>query len=290
MTRLKTPKTYKAYIGGQFARSESGRHFDWKLSDDTTINLPLCSRKDVRNAVAAARKGMGKWAGKTAFNRSQILYRIAEMLEGRFEQFVAEMSQNGMDKTSATDDVAASIDLCIYYAGWCDKYSALAGTVNPVSTGHFNFTVPEPYGVVGIVSPDSPSLLKLLASILPAVAGGNVAVVILPRPAATIGLSFSEVLHTSDVPGTAIQFLSGDVSEMGVHLSGHADVDSLVTCIPLEDNAILEACAHNLKPHIDWAQRMENAPKHGLQMIVDVQQFKTTWHPVAQSLGGGGGY
>ncbi|MCB0410876.1 MAG: aldehyde dehydrogenase family protein, partial [Flavobacteriales bacterium] len=167
MTRLTVNKTYKIYIGGQFPRTESGRFYPVALEDGTVTNICLSSRKDLRNAVVAARNAFEGWSNRAAFNRSQILYRIAEMLEGRKAQFVEELVAVGASRAAATKEVETSIDRCVYFAGWCDKFTQAFGSVNPVSSSHFNFSVHEPTGVVTIIAPESPSLLGLVSCIMP---------------------------------------------------------------------------------------------------------------------------
>ena len=178
MSRLEVQKTYKIYIGGKFPRTESGRFYPVTLKDGTVTNICLGSRKDARNAVVAARNAFSGWSSRAAFNRCQILYRIAEMLEGRKAQFIEELMAVGASRASATKELEASIDRCVYFAGWCDKYTQLFGSINPVASSHFNFSVQEPTGVVTIVAPESPSLLGLVSSIMPVIAGGNTCVVL----------------------------------------------------------------------------------------------------------------
>jgi acyl-CoA reductase-like NAD-dependent aldehyde dehydrogenase len=179
MAHLDIPKTYKLFIDGQFPRTESGRSFLVNSADGSAIaNLCQASRKDFRNAVAAARKAQVGWADRAAFNRSQILYRLAEMLDGRLEQFVKELNSQGISTGDAEKEVCASVDRLVYYAGWCDKYQQVSGTVNPVASSHFNFSVPEPMGVVGILAPDAYGLLGFVSLVAPVIAGGNTCVVL----------------------------------------------------------------------------------------------------------------
>ncbi len=294
MTRISTMKTYKAYINGQFARSESGRHYSVASTQyPEGINVPLCSRKDVRNAVVGARKAQSGWAGKTAFNRSQILYRIAEMLEGRMHQFVATLVDSGASESQAKLEVEMAIDRCIYYAGWCDKFQVLAGSVNPVSSGHFNFSVPEPLGVAGIACSEASPLLETLSLILPAIAGGNTVVVLTNEKKSQIALELGEVLHTSDVPGGVVQMLSGKHSELLDPLSNHMDLNALI--LKNSDNEELlqsaeENCSLNLKPVLRYEHDFTDLKAQGQQFIMDVQSMKTTWHPIEVSLGSSASY
>ena len=198
-------KTYKLYIGGQFTRTESGRSYQIQSASGQAIaNACLGSKKDIRNAVQAARKAQAGWAAKSAFNRSQIIYRIAEMLETRKGQFIEELVLLGHSNATAVAEVQSSIDRWIYYAGWADKYQALSSSVNPVSSPHFNFSVPEPMGVIGVVTCQETALIGLISQILPLIVGGNSVVVIANTTKALCAISFAEVLATSDVPGGVV--------------------------------------------------------------------------------------
>src|SRR4030095_6840766 len=199
--RLEVLKTYKIYIGGQFPRTESGRYYIASNSKgDQLANVCLSSRKDFRDAVVAARNAFRGWSGRAAFNRGQILYRIAEMLEGRKAQFLEELIKQDVSKVQAQKEVTVSIDRLIYYAGWCDKYQQLFGTVNPVASSHFNFSVPEPTGVVAVIAPQNNSLIGLVSVIAPAIAGGNTCVVLASETKPLCAVSFAEVINSSDVP------------------------------------------------------------------------------------------
>ena len=214
MSRLEVQKTYKIYIGGKFPRTESGRFYPVKLQDGTVTNICLGSRKDARNAVVAARNAFEGWSSRAAFNRSQILYRIAEMLEGRKAQFIEELMAVGDSKASATKELEASLDRCVYFAGWCDKYTQLFGSINPVASSHFNFSVQEPTGVVTIIAPESPSLLGLVSSIMPVIAGGNTCVVLASENSPHVAVTFAEVLNSSDVPGGVVNIITGKEDEL----------------------------------------------------------------------------
>ncbi len=279
--RLPVLKTHKVYVGGKFPRSESGR-FDRALAPDGTpiANICRCSRKDVRDAVTAARAAQAGWAARTAYNRGQILYRIAEMLEGRNAQFEALLATGGAAPDEAAAEVQAAVDRLLHYAGWTDKFQQVFSSVNPVATSHFNFSILEPMGVIGVLAPESP-LLGLVSAVAPAIAGGNTTVVLAtgnqPLPAVTFG----EVLNSSDVPGGVVNILTGRRDEMLAPLAAHRDVDGLLLCSPDPDvarSAEIEA-VHNLKrvavrPHDDWTD--VQSPYE----ITDLQEVKTTWHPI----------
>ncbi len=279
--RLPVLKTHKVYVGGKFPRSESGR-FDRALAADGTpiANICRCSRKDVRDAVTAARAAQAGWAARTAYNRGQVLYRIAEMLEGRSAQFEALLAAGGATPDEAAAEVQAATDRLVHYAGWTDKVQQVFSAVNPVATSHFNFSILEPMGVVGVLAPESP-LLGLVSATAPAIAGGNTTVVLVtgsqPLPATTFG----EVLNSSDVPGGVVNILTGRRDEMLAPLAAHRDVDALLLCTAdpeVSKSSEIEA-VHNLKRvlhrrHDDWAE--VQSPYE----ITDLQEVKTTWHPI----------
>jgi acyl-CoA reductase-like NAD-dependent aldehyde dehydrogenase len=270
-------KTYKLYIGGQFPRTESGRSYVVKSgTGEAFANACLGSKKDIRNAVQAARKAQASWAAKSAFNRSQIIYRIAEILEGRKTQFIEELVQMGNSEAAAETEIQQCINRCVYYAGWADKYQALSSSVNPVSSPHFNFSV----------------LLGLVSQILPLIVGGNTTVVIANSIQPLSAISFGEVFATSDVPGGVINILTGEVAEMLPTLAGHMDVNAL-SLAKLPDNltqSAQEAAIDNLKRCQLYKQNFSAASSQGLQYIVDFQEIKTTWHPIEQVASGIGGY
>jgi acyl-CoA reductase-like NAD-dependent aldehyde dehydrogenase len=286
-------KTYKLYIGGQFPRTESGRTYPVLAADGSHVaNACLASRKDVRNAVQAARKAQGSWAGKSAFNRSQIAYRIAEILETRKVQFISELLEMGLEKQSAEKEVQMSIDRCVYYAGWADKYQALISSVNPVASSHFNFSSPEAMGVVGIVACQQTALLGLISQILPIIIGGNTVVVIANTQQPLCAISFAEVLATSDVPGGVVNILTGEVAELLPTLSAHMDVNAM-SITPIDSNlqnAAQEAAIDNLKRVMSYSIDFSLSTAQGLSYISDFQEIKTTWHPIEQIAGGAGGY
>lgn len=288
MSRLEVLKTYKIFIGGQFPRTESGRYYKPLDSKGKALaNICLSSRKDVRNAVVAARKAFGPWSERAAFNRGQILYRIAEMLEGRQAQFVDELMRQGSSKVSATNEVNLSIDRIVYYAGWCDKYNQVVSSVNPVSSSHFNFSSLEPMGVVGVVAEQSTSLIGLVSLILPAICGGNSTVVLASEKLPLCAVTFSEVIHSSDVPAGVINILTGSPEEMAATLASHMDVNALITS-NLEtklSNKLSLLSVDNLKRKFDYEVNWVEKDKQALHYISDLQEIKTTWHPI-ENVGG----
>ena len=288
MSRIDVLKTYKIFIGGQFPRTESGRYYTPLDSKGKALaNICLSSRKDVRNAVLAARKAFGPWSERSAFNRGQILYRIAEMLEGRQAQFVDELMRQGSSKVAATNEVNLSIDRIVYYAGWCDKYNQVVSSVNPVSSSHFNFSSLEPMGVVGVVAEQSTSLIGLVSLILPAICGGNSTVVLASEKLPLCAVTFSEVIHSSDVPAGVINILTGSTDEMAPILASHMDVNALITS-NLESklsNKLSLLSVDNLKRKFDYTENWASQEAQGLHYISDLQEIKTTWHPI-ENVGG----
>jgi len=288
MSRLEVLKTYKIFIGGQFPRTESGRYYTPLDSKGKALaNICLSSRKDVRNAVVAARKAFGPWSERSALNRGQILYRIAEMLEGRQAQFVDELMRQGSSKVAATNEVNLSIDRIVYYAGWCDKYNQVVSSVNPVSSSHFNFSSLEPMGVVGVVAEQNTSLIGLVSLILPAICGGNSTVVLASEKLPLCAVTLSEVIHSSDVPAGVINILTGSPEEMAVTLASHMDVNALITS-NLEtklSNKLALLSVDNLKRKFDYEVNWVEKDKQALHYISDLQEIKTTWHPI-ENVGG----
>jgi len=286
--RLEILKTYKIYIGGQFPRTESGRYYTpLDKKGQPLANVCLASRKDVRNAVVAARKAFGSWSERAAFNRGQILYRIAEMLEGRRLQFVEELMKQGVTKITAEKEVDASIDRIVYYAGWCDKYNQIISTVNPVSSSHFNFSSCEAMGVVGVLADESTSLLGLVSQLMPVICGGNTAVAIASEKLPLCAVTFAEVLNSSDVPGGVVNILTGEWKEMYPTLASHMDVNALVYSNVTQDvrKALQLAGVGNLKRIIDFSSDWKKANAQGLHFVGDLQEIKTTWHPI-ENVGG----
>lgn len=282
--RLPVEKTYKIYIDGKFPRTESGRYYKLNGAQDRVIaNVCRSSRKDFRNAVVAARKAFGGWARTSAYLRGQILYRVAEMLEGRREQFVAELVLQGSPNRRATAEVEAAIDRLIYFAGWSDKYQQVFSAVNPVSSSHFNFSVLEPTGVVGIMAPEDSGLLGLVANVAAAIVGGNTSVTLASSVKPLSAISFAEVLHASDVPAGVVNLLTGYRDELAGQFASHMDVNAVVYCDGDEAFAkgIQVEAAENLKrviprTEIAWSGGAAQNP----YLIRDTQEVKTTWHPV----------
>lgn len=281
--RIAVAKTYKIYIGGKFPRTESGRYFAHKDKKGNVIaNMCRGSRKDFRNAVVAARNAQSGWAKASAYLRGQILYRIAEMLEGRREQFIAELVLQGATQKAAAKEVDQSIDRLIYYAGWADKYQQVFSAVNPVSSSHFNFSVLEPTGVVSILAPDDSGLLGLISNVAPVIAGGNTCVVLASESKPLSAVSFAEVLHASDVPGGVVNILTGFRSELTEQFASHMDVNAVIYCDGSKAVAktVQTLAADNIKrviarDRVDWSGDAENP-----YLIRDTQEVKTTWHPI----------
>ena len=287
MKRVEILKTYKIYSGGKFPRTESGRYYmALDKKGNAIANMCLGSRKDVRNAVVSARKAFGAWSGKTAFNRSQILYRIAEVLEGRKSQFVDELILQGSQKNSATKEVEDSIDRIVYYAGWCDKFCQIGSSVNPVSSSHFNFSTYEPVGLVGLVASQESSLLGLVSLLMPIISGGNTCVVLANESLPLCSITFSEVLHASDVPGGVVNIITGQTSELIKHLSTHMDVNAIAFSGLKERKKEIDLYSvENLKRVRSYDMDWKKSADQGLHYITDFQEVKTTWHPI-ENIGG----
>ncbi|MER5886924.1 aldehyde dehydrogenase family protein [Streptomyces sp. NPDC001941] len=288
--RLSVFKTYKLYVGGKFPRSESGRVYE--VSDhkgNWLANAPQSSRKDARDAVVAARKAQGGWAGATAYLRGQILYRVAEMLEGRREQFVREVAEaEGLSKSKAAAVVDAAIDRWVWYAGWTDKISQVVGGANPVAGPFFNLSTPEPTGVVAVLAPQDSSFLGLVSVIAPVIATGNTAVVVTSEKAPLPALSLGEVLATSDLPGGVVNLLSGGAAEIAPSLAAHQDVNAIdLTGADAGLARDLEvAAADNLK-RVLRPQPVDWAADPGTGRMTAFLETKTVWHPTG-SLGASG--
>jgi acyl-CoA reductase-like NAD-dependent aldehyde dehydrogenase len=290
--RVEVRKTYKLYIGGAFPRTESGRSYVVSAADGTPLaNACRASRKDVRDAVRAARKAFEGWAGKTAMNRGQVLYRVAELMEGRREQFADEVAvAEGLRVPAARAVVDRAIDRWVWYAGWADKITQILGSSNPVAAPYFNFTIPEPTGVVGIVAPEASSLLGLVSRLAPPLVAGNTVVVLTserrPLPAVTL----TEVLATSDVPGGVVNVLTGRKAELIPVLAGHADVDALDTWgVPEELRVEVETlAADDIKRLLRRPTRVDDARFDWLddraaerpEWIAAFLEMKTVWHPI----------
>ena len=294
MTRLEVLKTYKIYIGGQFPRTESGRFYVAKnKAGEQLANVCLSSRKDFRDAVSAARAAFGGWSGKAAFNRGQILYRIAEMLEGRKAQFIDELMKQDSTAKQAEEEVNLSIDRLIYYAGWCDKFQQVFSSVNPVASSHFNFSSPEPTGVVAIIAPQQTSLLGLVSVIAPVIAGGNTCIVLASETKPLCAVTFAEVINSSDVSGGVINILTGKPSELVKYFADHMDVNAVVYCEnDIENKKLIQQKASlNLKrvfiyDKVKWNTDEAETP----YFIMDTQEIKTTWHPIENIGGAKAGY
>jgi acyl-CoA reductase-like NAD-dependent aldehyde dehydrogenase len=290
--RIDVRKTYKLYIGGAFPRSESGRSYVVRAADDTPLaNACRASRKDLRDAVRAARKAFPGWADKTAMNRGQVLYRVAELMEGRREQFVAEVATaEGMREAKAREIVARAIDRWVWYAGWADKIAQVLGSSNPVAASYFNFTIPEPTGVVGVVAPETSSLLGLVSRLAPPLVAGNAVVVIASETRPLPAVTLTEVLATSDVPGGVVNVLTGLKTELVPVLAGHVDVDAIdVWGVPDELRTDVElAAADNVKrlarrpagsvdAKFDW---LDDRAAERPEWIAAFLEMKTVWHPI----------
>jgi acyl-CoA reductase-like NAD-dependent aldehyde dehydrogenase len=283
MTRLAVPKTYKLYIGGKFPRSESGRVYEVATAKGAFLaNAAKASRKDARDAVVAARSAHSGWAGATGYNRGQVLYRIAELLEGRRAQFVDELRQSeGLTEAAAQKQVDAAIDVWVWYAGWADKYVQVAGNGNPVSGPYFNISTPEPTGVVAVIAPQQSSLLGLVSVVAPVLVSGNTVVVVASERAPLAAISLSEVLATSDVPGGVVNVLTGSAAEIAPWLASHADV-----------NALDLAGAGNLAGDLSWVDLqiagaetlkrvlppVDGVPNPSVERITFFTETKTVWH------------
>jgi acyl-CoA reductase-like NAD-dependent aldehyde dehydrogenase len=260
VTRLPVRKTYKLFIGGEFPRSESGRTYEAEGQ-----NVARASRKDVRDAVRVARAALPKWSGMTAYNRGQVLYRLAEMMEARADEFAA--------LCGGRDEVERSIDRVVWYAGWSDKLAQVIGASNPVAGPYFNFTVPEPTGVVGIVAPAEPPLLGLVSRLAPVLVGGNVAVVLASESHPLAAIELAEALATSDVPGGAVNILTGRVAELAPWLAAHIDVNALD--LPDTDAELERAAAENVK-----RVHRSNGDVQSPWEISAFLELKTVWHPI----------
>lgn len=292
--RLEVLKTYKIYVGGQFPRTESGRYYVAQNDKGEKLaNVCLCSRKDVRDAVVAARGAFGGWSARAAFNRGQILYRIAEMLEGRKAQFVDELLRQGYSRVQAEKEVLLAIDRLIYYSGWCDKFQQVFSSVNPVASPHFNFSTPEPTGVVTVVAPQQSGLLGLVSAIAPIICGGNTCVVLASESKPLCAVTFGEVLNSSDLPGGVVNILTGSPKELLPFLSDHMDVNAIwysennhSAIQMIQEKASLNVKRVRIYDDVNWASEQGQSP----YFILDFQEIKTTWHPIELIGGAKAGY
>jgi acyl-CoA reductase-like NAD-dependent aldehyde dehydrogenase len=282
--RLAVFKTYKLYVGGKFPRSESGRVYEVtdSKSGQWLANAPLASRKDARDAVVAARKAVAGWSGATAYNRGQVLYRVAEMLEGRREQFVREVAEaEGLSKARAAAAVDAAVDRWVWYAGWTDKIAQVVGGANPVAGPFFNLSTPEPTGVVAVLAPQESSLLGLVSVLAPVIATGNTAVVVASQRAPLPALSFGEVLASSDVPSGVVNVLSGRTAELAAPLAAHGDVNALDLTGADADLAVeLEAAAADTLKRVRRPAAEDWTAEPGTSRLTAWLETKTVWHPI----------
>ncbi|BDV30210.1 aldehyde dehydrogenase family protein [Microbacterium terricola] len=280
--RLTVPKTYKLFIGGKFPRSESGRTYEVATRKGVFLaNAALASRKDARDAVIAARAGGKAWAGATAYNRGQVLYRVAEILEGRRAQFADEIvQQTGLSAAAATAEVDEAIDRWVWYAGWCDKFGQVTGNGNPVAGPYFNISVPEPTGVVGVIAPQDTALVGLVSAIAPALVAGNSVVVVASEAYPLSAISLAEVLATSDVPGGVVNVLTGSPAELAPWIASHPDVHGLdlVGAGALDWVALQVAAAETLTRVLP-PESGADAAAPSLERITAFTETKTVWHP-----------
>jgi acyl-CoA reductase-like NAD-dependent aldehyde dehydrogenase len=282
--RLAVRKTYKLYIGGAFPRSESGRSYPVFAADggELLAHAAQASRKDVRDAVVAARKAFAGWSRATAYNRGQVLYRVAEMLEGRREQFAAEVAASeGVPRERAAADVDAAIDRWVHYAGWADKYSQVVGATNPVAGPYFTFTLPEPTGVVAMLAPQDSSLLGLVSVLAPALTTGNTAVVVAAQDRPLPAITLAEVLATSDLPGGVVNLLTGFTAELAPWLASHRDVNAIdLTGAAAQARAELQADAADNVKRVYVPRSFDWAADPGLARLNAFVEAKTVWHPI----------
>lgn len=293
MTRLTVLKTYKMYIGGKFPRSESGHYYQPVAGKEALGNICLASRKDLRDAISAAKSGLAAWSAATAFNRSQVMYRIAEMLEGRSDQFMLELKKMGLSAPKAQAEIEASIDRLVYFAGWCDKLQQVFSAVNPVAGSYFNFSVHEPQGVVVIIAPEKSPLLGLVTTMCYAMVGGNASVIIASESMPLCAVTLAEVLHSSDVPAGVVNILTGKVDDLSSHVAVHMGVHAVLLARNKADlhKELEEKSVANLKRILrvvfdNWQAAETESP----YPVLDLMEVKTTWHPIEQIGSSGSGY
>ncbi len=282
--RLEVKKTFKLYIGGKFPRSESGRYYKL-LAHDGSLVASICrsSKKDFRDAVVEARKAQEPWAGRSAYNRGQILYRIAETLEGRKAQFIETLVLQGAKKQMAVRETDLAIDRMVYYAGWCDKYVQVYSTVNPVESSYFNFSFPEPTGVVAAIAPPECGLIGLVSLIAPCIAGGNTLVLLADRKYPLSATELAEVLHVSDLPGGVFNLLTGFRDELAVSFASHLEVNAVLYCGDDREelkSIQLQSAGNVKRVHTYSPSGWMDETAQGPDRILDLQEIKTTWHPV----------
>ncbi|HEY1692391.1 MAG TPA: aldehyde dehydrogenase family protein [Polyangiaceae bacterium] len=289
--RLSVAKAYKMFVGGAFVRSESGRYFQVRgeadgNADPDVVNVPRGSRKDARDAVLAAKGAADSWAARTAFNRGQILYRLAEVMESRREELQTALERGGVSGAEASREVATAIDRAVYYAGFCDKFQALVATSNPVAGPHFGFSVPEPMGVVAVVAPQRPALLGLVSTVLPVLAGANTCVVVAGTDDPRTAVVWCECLATSDLPGGVVNVLTGQASEIAPHLAKHREVFAMdVWSADADLRAAVEregsGNVKRVRTHDESdAAKLTGETGQGLGFIERFLETKTVWHPV----------
>ena len=283
MSRIDVLKTYKIFIGGKFPRTESGRYFHVKdYQGKLLANICLSSRKDFRNAVVSARKIQKSWASVSALNRGQVLYRIAEMLEGRKSQFIKELMWTGLSASKARSEVEKSVDRLIYYAGWSDKFQQILGSINPVASNHFNFSVLQPMGVVSVICSNDSPLLGLVSVIAPIIVGGNSCVILSSEKNPMVSISFAEVVKTSDVPNGVVNILTGKRNELISHFASHMDVNAIFYCGTNKEeiHEIESLSVENLKRvTIERLENWEAEDSNSPYFIEKFQEVKTIWHP-----------
>jgi acyl-CoA reductase-like NAD-dependent aldehyde dehydrogenase len=286
MSRLPITKTPKPYVGGAFIRSESGRTFPiTETGGKFFANVPQCTRKDLRNAVEAAAKAGPGWAKRTAYNRGQILYRLGEMLEARRQEMSDTLARFGSAKNLAAKEVETAIDRLIYYAGWADKYEQVLGNVNPVASPHFNFTVTEPMGVVGVIAPDAPALLGLISLVAPVITSGNTVVALASESAPYPAILFGEMLATSDLPGGVVNILTGYRKELVPTFATHTHLRAISAVANADERKALRLGAAESIKRVRFTDAGEDKAwaddsAQSVYGIRDFLEFKTTWHPI----------
>ena len=286
MSRLPITKTPKPYVGGAFIRSESGRTYPLPdAAGNFFANIPQCTRKDLRNAVEAAAKTGPGWAKRTAYNRGQILYRLGEMLEARRQEMVDTLVRFGATKSAAAKEVDVATDRLIYYAGWADKYEQVLGNVNPVASPHFNFTVTEPMGVIGVIAPDAPALLGLISLFAPAIVSGNTVVALASEKTPYPAILFGEMLATSDLPGGMVNILTGFRKELVPTFATHTHLRAVSAAVGADDRKALRLGAAESIKRVRIAEAVTERDwfadgAQSLYAIRDFLEFKTTWHPI----------
>lgn len=285
-SRLQVQKTYKLFIGGKFVRGENGRVIPARAKNGELIaNFSRASKKDFRDAVVAARGALANWSKQSAYLRGQILYRAAEMLEMRQSELEGELARSNGSAAAAERETTATIDRLVYYAGWTDKFSQVFGAVNPVASSHFNFTTPEPTGVVVVVCPDEPPLLALVSLVAPVILSGNTAIVLASPTQSLAALTFSEIIATSDLPGGVVNVLAGDRTELAPHFASHMDVNAIVDASGDDkiERELQRGGEYNVKRYTrrdltaaDWRGSSAENP----YWILDTVEMKTAWHPI----------